>query len=58
MGETFHFEIIADNIVVAEGEGSDQAAVWNEAFHYGRMYGQDGPVKVILGRGPLPEPQP
>lgn len=57
MPEDWHFKVFQDGMVVAEGEGSEDAMI-REAGHYCMMYGQDGPVHAVVALGPLPEPEP
>lgn len=50
MKERWIFEVIQDDMIVAEGECSDRDTALSEAAHYTMMYGQDGPVKAIVRR--------
>ena len=45
------FKIYQDGMAVAGGSGPYEF-VKREAAHYAMMYGQDGPVKVVVRRSP------
>jgi hypothetical protein len=48
------FYIYQDGLRVASGSSTDEADARREAAHYALMYGQDGPVKVVVRASPSP----
>ena len=49
MNEMWEFTITQDGTVVAEGSGPDKDFVEGEAWHYWKIYAQDGPTYMKFG---------
>lgn len=51
MSNQWHFEIMQGGIVVASGSGPTERSIMTETAHYAMIYGQDGPVDVMVWQG-------
>lgn len=58
MSKQWHMELTQGGIVVAGGSGPTERAVMEEAAHYAMIYGQDGPVDVMIWQGARPKKKP